>query len=194
MTNVRILRDPGSAEGGAAGAPDVVTIPRAELEALRRAAAGPPEDAPGEALLREVADRERRLSEREAAYRSAIRDRELAVALAGRPLVPGAATQLLKLWRDEFDVFEDEGRCRVACRDGRAVAQAVADWLSSPEYAHFCPPPSRGGTVTPGASRPSPAATAGAPATLGEAILRRWQESSARPDPAAGPVGLGRRR
>ncbi len=179
-----------------------MTIGRAELEALRQAAsqatpgaiAGGADTDREAVLLREVADREKQIQEREAAYRSAVRDRELAVALAGRPLVPGATSQLLKLWREELDVFEEDGRCRVASRDGRSVAQAVGDWLSSPEYAHFCQPPSRGGTAVPGANRPATAGAAAIPRTLGEALLRRWQESSARPDPSTAPVGLGRRR
>lgn len=199
MMFVRILRDPGAVEGGAATVEEVVSISRAELDALREAASRPSsgpvvESGREEALIRELSDREERLKERDAAYRSAVRDRELAVALAGRPLVSGATTQLLKLWRDEFDVTEDNGRCRVAACDGRTVSQVVTEWLSSPEYAHFCQPSSRGGTAVAGANRPATAQAAATPRTLGEVILRRWQDSSGRPDPASAPVGLGRRR
>ena len=41
--------------------------------------------------------------------------------LAGKPIIAGSVTQLIKLWRDELDVYEDDGAIKVATRDGRTV-------------------------------------------------------------------------
>ena len=142
-----------------------------------------------------LAEQARKSAEWERACKSAILDRELATALAGRPLVPGAATQLLKLWRDDFDVLGEADSGRVVARDGRTLSQVVAERLSSPEYAHFCQPTSRGGTATNGPGRfagPGPDPTP--PRNLGEVALRRWLEAATRPGDAVVPVGLSRRR
>jgi hypothetical protein len=96
----------------------------------------------GRLRAEELAARESRFAEMERACKAAVREREIATALAGRPLVSGAAAQLLKLWSDELDVYEEDGTYKVAARDGRPVSQAVGEWLASPEYAHFCLPPS----------------------------------------------------
>src|SRR5205823_1195055 len=119
---------------------DLVTIPRSELLALRASRERQEE------LACEASDRARKASDWERACKEAIRDRELATALAGRPLVPGSASQLIQLWRDDFDVIEVAGELRAVSRDGRPVMKAVIDRLSEPEYAHFSPPTSRGGS------------------------------------------------
>lgn len=171
-------------------AAELVPVPRSELEALRSA-----REERDASHARELEARERRAAELERSLKEAMRDRELATALAGRPLVSGAVPQLLKLWRDEFDVVEERGAYRVVARDGRAVAEAVAERLGGPEYAHFRLPTTRGGTAAQGAGRTSaPAAAAPAARTLGEAAIRRWQEAAARAAGAPGPIGLGRRR
>lgn len=149
-----------------------------------------------EALLaREIAERDRRAASLEQAYRGALRDRELATSLAGKPLLDGAAAQLTKLWRDDFDVHEENGEYHVSARDGRTVVQAVAAWLSQPEYAHFCQPTTKGGSAVKGAERPaSSVALDSEPKNLGEAVVRRWQDVAARRTrEASGPIGLGRR-
>lgn len=196
MNRRQILRSPEGVEGGAgAGAEEEeerVTISRTELEALREGVRGRREADAG--TNREVEEERRRGAEREAALRKAVRERELAVALAGRPLVEGAASQLLKLWSDELDVIEEEGRYRVASRDGRSVAEAVKGWLSSRDYAHFCVPTSRGGTAVPGQPKAG-TSQAGESRTLGDVVLQRWREASTARGVAGGdPVGLGRRR
>jgi hypothetical protein len=146
-------------------------------------------------LMREIAARDQRVAELERACRSAMRDRELATALAGKPLVPGAVAQLIKLWRDDFDVYEEGGEYRVTAREGRAVGQAVAERLSSPEYAHFCLPSSRGGAGARDANRPATAVAGNAPRNLGEAVLVDWRKgAAARSSDLAKPIGLGRRR
>jgi hypothetical protein len=224
MDNDPIRPAPDGAEGGTASPGDDVTISRAELDALRARAgsvapAEPSEGAldPGRSgetpdpvsrrpdpatrgreaqLERDLAARDRRLAELERSCKAAVRDRELATALAGKPLVDGAAAQLIKLWREEFDVYEEEGGYKVSARDGRTVVQVVADWLASPEYAHFCLPTSRGGTGARGANRPSVGAAApSAPRNLGESIVMKWrEESAARPNNLLKPIGLRRHR
>lgn len=147
-------------------------------------------------LEAELARRDRRLAELERACRSAVKERELATALAGRPLVPGAAGQLIRLWRDDLDVSEGESGYEVVARDGRTVAQAVSEWLASPEYSHFCQPSSRGGTASRDASRPADRQGApAAPRNLGEAVVMRWrEESTARGESLSRPIGLRRHR
>lgn len=86
----------------------------------------------------------------ENAYRSAILERELAKVLADRQLVVGASAQLIRLWRDDLDVYEDNETFKVRARDGRSVAQAVTDWLLAEEYSHFCLAPA----VSPEPSEP----------------------------------------
>lgn len=118
-------------------------------------------------------------TERERALLSAVLERELALALAGRPLVSGAAEQLVRLWRDQFVVSEPEaGRFRVGTADGQPLAQAVDAWLARPEYAHFSRAAARGGTAAPGGMRTDPAGGPASPRTLGEALLQQWQQAT----------------
>ncbi len=141
MSLYRILRSPEPAEGGSPGDDDLVTISRQELDDLRvRATAAENRETTAradshafdsepsartshedvEARLRareasyaeELAAQERKAAEWERAYKAAFRDRELAAALAGKPLVAGAAAQLIKLWCDDFDVYEEGGRAQ----------------------------------------------------------------------------------
>lgn len=133
------------------------------------------------------------------AYRTAIKERELATALAGRPLVAGGASQLIKLLRDEVDVVEEDGQFRVVTRDGKPLARAMGDWLASEEYSHFCRPVPRVGTAVPGAginrtSGAAPTPAAPGPRTLGEATVQRWRESSSQAAGGTPPIGLHRRR
>jgi hypothetical protein len=239
MPVYRVLRAPEPVEETQSSTEEVVSISRAELDALRARyedaaqqcearrhsdesdefrPSGAPTAAEAQvdlddfyssqcsevaalkeresALSRELAEREQRAASLERAYRAALRDRELATALAGRPLLPGAAAQLAKLWRDEFDVHEDTGEYQIAARDGRTVGQAVADWLSKPEYAHFCQPTTKGGCAAGATERPVTASALEAePKNLGEAVVRRWHEAAARRNrDTPGPIGLGRRR
>lgn len=179
----------------------LVTISRWELEALRAKASGGtpatstaphPAKPPTETSTRTDEAAGRRLTEMERGLKAAIRDRELATALAGRQLLPGAAAQLIKLWRDDFEVFEEGGEYRVVARDGRPVTKAITERLTEADYAHFLPPSSRGGAAAKGLTRS--ANPESPPRTLGEAILKQWRESaSTRLDPSSGPIGLRRR-
>ncbi len=178
--------EPGDPGPSGPSADEMVTISRSELEALR-ARAGSPAGRPEEA-----AEADRRLAELEKAYRGAVLDRELATALAGRPLVPGAAAQLIKLWREDFDVYESDGSLRAVSREGKPLAKAVAERLAEPEFAHFRAPSSRGGAAARGANRPPGPEPIGAK-TLGEAALIRWREAASGPTGAAQAIGLRRR-
>ena len=212
MRLCRILRSPDSESGGSSLSDELVTIPRAELDELRARAEEGSEARPGESSLarsefaetlksrdavysREIAAHEQKSIELERAYKAALRDRELATALVGKPLVPGAASQLIKLWRDDFEVVDEDGEIRILAKDGRAVDQAVTDRLNGPDFAHFCLPSSRGGTGAKGQNRSaSPAPAPAPPRTLGEAILLQWRESASRPQASPTPTGWGRRR
>lgn len=141
MPQYRILRSPDPEDGGATTDGDRVVLTRAEYDALRAST------LVSESRNAEESAARARAEGWERAFKETLRERELAKALAGRPLVPGGAEQLIKLWRDDFDVIEQEGEFKVSARDGRQVGQAVAERLSSPEYAHFCPPTSKGGTA-----------------------------------------------
>jgi hypothetical protein len=147
-------------------------------------------------FVRDAAARDERVAELERACKSAVRDRELATVLAGRSLVSCAPAQLIKLWREEFEAYEEDGSYKVAARDGRSVGQAVNDWLASPEYSHFCLPTSRGGTGARDANRPHNASNpTPAAKNLGEAIVMKWREESAtRPSNFLKPIGLRRHR
>lgn len=145
---------------------------------------------------RELAECEERISIWERRYKDAIRERELVAVLSGKPLVTGAASQLVKLWSDEFEVYDADGATKVGTRDGRSVAKAVADWLASPDYAHFCKSAARGGTNPPGANRANTMnPSASRPRTLGEATIQQWREAAkVFGVESSSPIGLHRRR
>ena len=214
MRLCQILRSPELELDGGSIADEMVTISRAELDELR-AKAG--EDSPSKSELRdstsarsdfaevlkareatygrEIAARDQKAADLERAYKAALRDRELATALVGKPLVAGAAAQLIKLWRDDFEVVDEDGEIRILARDGRAVDQAVAERLAGAEFAHFCLPSSRGGTGTKGQNRSAlPAPSPVGPRTLGEAVLQQWRENASRLQTSPTPTGWGRRR
>ncbi len=199
-----ILRSPEFESDGGSLAEEFVTISRSELEELRaKAGEGLPSTSDFAEVLktreaahsREIAAREQKAAELERAYKAALRDRELATALVGKPLVAGAAAQLIKLWRDDFEVVDDDGEIQILARDGRGVEQAVAERLSGAEFAHFCLPSSRGGTGAKGQNRSATTvAPPAGPRTLGEAILQQWRETASRPQTSTTPTAWGRRR
>jgi hypothetical protein len=214
MRLCQILRSPDSESEGSLVANEFVTISRAELDELRARAAEimapriDPNDSPvtrlelAEAIQarvvtaeRDVIASEQKSADLERAYKAALLDRELATALVGKPLVPGAASQLIKLWRDDFEVVDEDGEIQVRSRDGRSVGQTIESRLAGPEFAHFCLPPSRGGTSSRGQNRSSePEPKPASPKNLGEAILIRWRETASRPQASLIPSGWGRRR
>ncbi|RUL89606.1 hypothetical protein [Tautonia sociabilis] len=208
MTPHRILLNPEAGEGGAT----------AGAATAREAGPGPEAPDPGSASDPSPADASRAAEERlrtlerrfdeersrlarkaedwERACKTALKEKELAAALAGRPLVRGAAAQLIALWRDELEVVDEADRLRVRSRDGRSVEDAVASWLAGPDYSHFVRPASRGGTAPPGDSRSASSAPAASPPrTLGETVLQQWREAVQASRRELGvPIGLGRRR
>jgi hypothetical protein len=206
MRLCRILRSPDFESEGGLLDDEFVTISRAELDELR-AKADPvePQVARSEfvaalkareaAHSRDLLAREQKSVELERAYKAALRDRELATALIGKPLVPGAATQLIKLLRDDFEVVDDDGEIRIVSKDGRGLDQAVAERLAGLEFAHFCLPSSRGGTGAKGQNRSAtPAPKAAGPKNLGEAVLHQWRETASQTQTSLTPSGWGRRR
>lgn len=78
-------------------------------------------------------------------HKNGERTRELALALSGQQLVPGAAWQLTKLWEGEFDVIESGDGYRVVSKDLKSPADWVREKLASEEYAHFVKAEARGG-------------------------------------------------
>ena len=213
MSILRIPQDPSPLDEGVRSEPleEVVSIGRRELEELRAKAAtalGPPGDersatsmttevdpVPQSKDLEPPTARDERTIGLERAYRQALLERELATVLAGKSMVAGAVAQLIKLWRDDLDVYEDEGTIKVASRDGRSVSEAVAEWLDRPEYSHFRSASNRGGTGSAGMGPRSGSSTPAQPRSLGDAILNQWRESKAKPtDPEGGLPGWGRRR
>jgi hypothetical protein len=241
MSVDRVIPTPEGGEGDDPSPEDLVTITRAELDALLvRSTAGAPDSTVDDRssvatlglealddvesdrtrepletrrrisrpdsgvrpddreafLTQEIASRDQRVADLERTCRTALRDRALAVALCGLPLVTGAAPQLIKLWRDDFDVYEENGEYRVSARDGRTVEQTVSDWLTRTEYAHFCLPSSRGGAGLKEGHRPAtPGAADRAPRNLGESIVMQWRKDAlARTSDPAKPIGLGRQR
>lgn len=194
MNEVTLDQEPAFEESRAEGSAELVRIPRVELEALRKV-------LEKEATWKEraehdsarISELERRVDEWRDSYRAAVRDRELATALAGRPLLPGAAAQLLRLWREDFEVIEEDGRSRVVDREGLPVERAVTEWLASPEFAHFRSPSTRGGT-TPLSEARNTSPTPPVPRTLGESLLQKWREDARGAPDNVAPIGLGRRR
>lgn len=71
--------------------------------------------------------------------------KELATALSGHTLVPGASVQLGKLWSDEFEVKPDGDEWRVETRDRKSPAEFVREKLASDDWAHFVKAEARGG-------------------------------------------------
>lgn len=175
---------------------DQATSDPIEATSLQRAIGGSAPETNENLLSRELAARDQRLGDLERTCKAAILDRELATALSGQLLVSGAAPQLLKLWRDEFDVYEENGSYRVASRDGRGVGPVVSEWLASREYSHFCLPAARGGTGARNANRPTQdGSNIGGPKNLGEAVVMKWREESvAKPNNFLKPIGLRRNR
>lgn len=203
MLMYRIVMDPEATEGGSTSTEEggrfrlAVEAPEPSAErALLEARLQAVESAHAEQL----AEQARKSAALERAYKTVVIERELATVLAGRPLVAGAAAQLVKLWRDEFEVIEEGATSRVVAGDGRAAAAVIVERLASAEYAHFSPSSSRGGTAA-RAAVPVPGGGAGSggpepmPRNLGEATIRRWLEDAARSGSnGSAPIGLNRRR
>lgn len=75
-------------------------------------------------------------------------ERELAISLSGQSILPGVATQLMRLFRDKVVVQADESQgWAVRSNDGRLLNDAVKEWLQSPEYQHFRVASTKGGTA-----------------------------------------------
>ena len=100
----------------------------------------------------------------EAKFRASVRDREIATALASQKLRPGAAEQLARLWRDDFEVLDSNGSYEVRTKDFKTPSQVAAERLASPEWDHFVLADHRGGPPA-GGGQPNPVIP-GQPTTL----------------------------
>ena len=109
-----------------------------------------------EAHDREMAAERGKLAETDRRSRTAFRDRELALALSGKPLVEGAAPQLMKLMRDAVEAHPEGDGYSVRTTDFINVNDYVARELAKPEYAHFLRATTTGGTGSSGGAKPAP--------------------------------------
>jgi hypothetical protein len=115
------------------------------------------------------------------------RDRELALALAGQNLRPGAAKHLTKLLSDDLEAVPDsDGGYTVRSKDRRSVADFITDTLKQPDYDAFVSSTARTG-VTPGggthsAPTPETPTTPAMPKNLGEAIMGAYTAVRSAPD------------
>jgi hypothetical protein len=145
-------------------------------------------------LRRELLAREQTIDELRSIFRSTLRDRELITAIAKKKLVDGATEQLLRLWRDDFDVSEASGKYRVTSRDGLTVEEAINERLKLAEYSHFCAPSSLGGVASRGVSQSDGETTPIMARTLGDTIINQWRDASVSRGPRdRGLAGWGRR-
>lgn len=138
-------------------------------------------DAARQALEASRAESERQLNAERAQRadierrsRTAFRDRELATALSGRDLLPGAAQQLQQLFRDQLEAHAEGEGYAVRTRDFVAVDAFVARELARPEYAHFQKPATTGGANPDATNKtdPRPAEAAKTPEERLNASLR----------------------
>jgi hypothetical protein len=103
---------------------------------------------------------------------------ELSKALAGKPLVPGAVSQLYQLFQNQFHVAVDpiSNQWVVRTADFKSPEQFVEAQLANPEFAHFLRPSTTGGVMTQGgqATTPTPPAHTPAPPpmTMGDAMVQ----------------------
>jgi hypothetical protein len=134
------------------------------------------------------AERGQRAATEERAKRYAL-DGEVARVLASLPLVPGAAAQLTRLFRPEFNVVAAGDTFVVQTPTLQTVEAFVAAQLAMPEYAHFVraqnPAGGTGGVTPATQSAPSvPGTAVEAPKTLSDAVLLSMQQR-------AGSSGIG---
>ena len=158
---------------------EVADVPAAESPAEE-----PPAEVQGRAAMKMQLEEELKQWKNRCASLAA--ERELALALSGQAILPGVAGQLLRLFRDRV-VAEPAGQgagFEVKSADGRAIGDAVKDWLGSPEFQHFRPAGTRGGTATrsetgqaaggPGVNAANP------PRSLNEIVIHQWRQRSGR--------------
>ena len=110
-------------------------------------------------------------------------ERELALALSGESLLPGVAPQLMKLWQDRIvAVADDKLGFQVKSSDGRALAEAVKDWLLSPDFQHFRTAGYKGGTATRTESAATQRSVSGTTPiqTLNESVIHQWRQRAQR--------------
>ena len=105
--------------------------------------------------------------------RTFVRDRELAIALAGQPILEGQGQNLMKLWKDDFKAIPDGDTYKVVLAAGgtKTVVEEVADRLKLPLYASFLRPSTQGGANAGRTDMAPPPGTPAQPANAGEAMV-----------------------
>ena len=158
----------------------------AEVPAAESPAVEQPAEGQGRAAMKMQLEEELKQWKNRCASLAA--ERELALALSGQALLPGVAGQLLQLLRGRV-VAEPAGHqaagFEVKSADGRPIGDAVTDWLKSPEFQHFRPAVTRGGTATRNetahAAGVTGASAANPPKSLNEMVIHQWRQRSGRP-------------
>jgi hypothetical protein len=124
-------------------------------------------------------------------YASMAVERELAIALSGESLLPGVAVQLIQLMRERVVTkFSDNNGLEVVSLDGRCVAESVKEWLKQPEFQHFRPAITRGGT----ASRTEAQVTErtigdiNKEKSLNEIVINQWRQRQNQPSAQIKPM------
>src|SRR5579864_2266712 len=124
---------------------------------------------------KEVQERDSRLASLDRTFKSTLLDKELTTALAGFPLVPGAATQLTALLRSELEVVEAGGQFRVQTRTMEPVGHFLKSRLCTPDFEHFLKPSGGPGSGAGGGHQTLPNHRQNpAPQTPDEEIFTAW--------------------
>ena len=138
-----------------------------------------------------ILERDARLVEQDRVTARSFVGKELATALSNADLVPGAADQLARLWRDELDAKAVNGEWQVKTREGKSAAEFVKATLADSAYAHFVKAGSRGGAGADATRAAETAQQLEAPRNLGEAIARVFNATrQAQPDGLSRPRGF----
>lgn len=116
----------------------------------------------------------------EARARSYALNSQLALALAKHDLYEGSAEDLTKLWRDEFEAVPDGEGFVVRAKDGRNVADVIAERLATPRYSNHVKATSRSGSGGGDGHRPAPtpAHDPSKPVKLEDIIAQRMQAAN----------------
>lgn len=128
-----------------------------------------------------------RLADFEARTKRSERRRELALALAGAPILEGWPEKLMQLWEPQMETVADGDGWRVRSLDGKTPAEYVKEQLARPEFAAIVRAQTPGGVANRGSGtgREAP----GAEPKVHPALLdyfRRQEEAARVGQPAIG--------
>ena len=130
----------------------------------------------GDPQPRVADERDARIGDLERTFKATLRDKELTAALAGMPLVPGAAKQLTILLRDDLEVIEADGQFQIQSRSREPVVDFVRARLAEPEFEHFVRPAGGGGSGAFGGQQTPPNHRANpVPLSPDEEVFASWR-------------------